>query len=232
MTWNVMIVEDDFRIANIHQEVIEQLPFCTVVQQCLTAKETLTYLQQTTHLPHIILLDIFIPDVAGLSLLEKIKKTYPYITIIIASAANDFETIQAARRIGVFDYIIKPIEQKRLQLSFHRYNDAIPTKTAYFSQPETDVIFGWGQNEAIENATDTGVSFLPKGIDSLTLEDIRRFLDQYETTTITALTLATSFGISRSTARRYLEYLVTLEVVQASLHYGQVGRPQRIYTIT
>jgi len=36
-------------------------------------------------------------------------------------------------------------------------------------------------------------------------------------------------GISRTTVRRYLEYLVSIGQVSADISYGSVGRPERIY---
>lgn len=38
-------------------------------------------------------------------------------------------------------------------------------------------------------------------------------------------------GASRTTTRRYLEYLVSISLVTADISYGSVGRPERIYQI-
>src|SRR5699024_9900912 len=118
MNMNVLIIEDDFRIADIHKEVTEQLDFCKVIHSSLTAKDALTFLKHTDQQPGIILLEIFIPDVKGLELLEKLKKDYPYSRIVIASDANDTDTIQSARENGVIDNLVKPMEHKRIHLTF------------------------------------------------------------------------------------------------------------------
>ena len=39
-------------------------------------------------------------------------------------------------------------------------------------------------------------------------------------------------GVSRTTARRYLEYLVSLGSLEVDVSYGGVGRPERIYRMT
>src|SRR5699024_12532818 len=88
MNMNVLIIEDDFRIADIHKEVIKQLDYCKVIHSSLTAKDELTFLKHTDQQPAIILLDIFIPDIKVLELLEQLQKDYPYSSIVIASAAN------------------------------------------------------------------------------------------------------------------------------------------------
>ncbi len=46
---------------------------------------------------------------------------------------------------------------------------------------------------------------------------------------ITAEVLSSMVGVSRSTARRYLEYLISRKKVHAELIYGSVGRPERRY---
>ena len=46
---------------------------------------------------------------------------------------------------------------------------------------------------------------------------------------ITAEVLSSMVGVSRSTARRYLEYLISGKKVHAELIYGSVGRPERRY---
>lgn len=229
--FNVVIIEDDFRIARIHEEMIEQNDSFRVVQNCLTAKEALEYLAEVEQLPHVILLDMYIPDVKGFDLLETLKGKYPYIAIIIASAADDMETFERAKLIGVFDYMTKPIEQKRLQLAFQKYAQFMAFEAEAITQVELDAFFGQGTFVETSTVTKTAKDTLPKGIDTLTLEKIRSFLMTYHDTEITAHTLGDVIGISRSTARRYLEYLGRLEIVSPTLHYGQVGRPQRIYII-
>src|SRR5699024_12097211 len=89
----------------------------------------------------IILLDIFIPDVKGLELLEKLKKDYPYSSIVIASAANDTDTILSARKIGVFDYLVKPIDHKRLQLTFKQYKLEMSREEKDWSQANLNELF-------------------------------------------------------------------------------------------
>jgi two-component system, CitB family, response regulator len=46
---------------------------------------------------------------------------------------------------------------------------------------------------------------------------------------LTAESVAKEIGVSRTTARRYLEHLVSIEKIEADLTYGTVGRPERVY---
>lgn len=227
-TFNVMIIEDDFRIANIHKEMVEINPACKVVNSSRTSEEALSYLKQDTPLVDIILLDIYIPDVTGMELLQKLKQTYPFISIIIASAANDTKTFQSAKRLGVFDYLVKPIKKERLETAFKQLINLLTYPDDELNQTDIDHLL-WNIDAIKDNHSHK--THLPKGIDTLTLTEIQSFLSHYHKKDITAQTLANLLGISRATARRYLEYLVGIDWLNASLNYGQVGRPQRIYSI-
>lgn len=222
-----VIIEDDFRIASIHKEMVEQNDQYTVTESHLTAKSLLDSLENSDQLPELILLDMYIPDVRGFSLLETLRTTYPLIAIIVVTAADDVKTIQQAMFYGVFDYLIKPVQQSRLHEAISRLALWANIEKETFTQSDVDLLL-WGttaaslQTEAIRSA-------LPKGIDQLTLEEITAYLQQHTDEKITAQALSEAIGISRSTARRYLEYMVGNKDIQAALHYGQVGRPQRIY---
>jgi len=69
---------------------------------------------------------------------------------------------------------------------------------------------------------------LPKGLNDLTLERILSGLKR-EDHAVTAEDIASQCGVSRVTARRYLEYLVGENYARVELSYG-TGRPSRMYT--
>lgn len=224
---NVVIIEDDFRIASIHKEMIEQNDQYTVTESHLTAQSLLDALESNSQLPDVILLDMYIPDVEGFSLLETLRTKYPMIAVVVVSAADDTKTIRQAMLYGVFDYLIKPIQQSRLQTAMTRLALWVDAEEKTLTQGHVDKLL-WGEKSEA-SATSTINSPLPKGIDRLTLEEIKTYVQQHTDQKITAQSLSEIIGISRSTARRYLEYMVGNKEIQAALHYGQVGRPQRIY---
>ena len=76
-------------------------------------------------------------------------------------------------------------------------------------------------------AAETGA--IPKGIDSLTLTKVRKVFDAPEIEDLNAEEVGKAVGISRSTARRSLEFLATEGFLKADLIYGVVGRPERRY---
>jgi response regulator of citrate/malate metabolism len=77
-----------------------------------------------------------------------------------------------------------------------------------------------------------GPAALPKGLSGPTLERVTKTLREAAPEGLTAAGLAETVGISRITARRYLEHLVGAGRATRSPQYGQVGRPELIYRWT
>ncbi|WP_054635786.1 response regulator [Thalassobacillus sp. C254] len=229
--YNVFIIEDDFRVANINKQFVEKISGFQVAGIANTGKETLEYLEETSVLPDIILLDVYIPDVVGLELMWKIRKQYAGIEIIMVTAAKEADTIKQTMLGGIFDYIIKPVDFNRLSQTFERYveKQKLLDRKQEITQEELDAIRGI---KASPEEREGGDEKLPKGIDPLTLEKVVVVLEESRNNGCTAVQVGQHIGTSRSTARRYLEYLVVTNRAKTELIYGEVGRPERRYIKT
>lgn len=226
MSYQVLIIEDDFRVADINRQFIEQTDGFTVAAICHTAADSLSFLESQQALPDLVLLDAYIPDVNGLELLWELRSRFRAMDIVMVTAAREVETIQEALRGGVFDYLIKPIESARMAQMLQRFTHerTLLEQHNELEQSQLDKSLIRNQN------LDLSQERLPKGIDPLTLDKLRHGLllsDHSQTAT----SLGQSTGVSRSTARRYLEFMVTSGEVAAELDYGEVGRPERRYRL-
>lgn len=227
--YGILVVEDDFRIADIHKAFIEQSDGFYVVGMARNGSEAKALMAEHADTVQLILLDAYLPDVEGLELLWAIRRDYMHVDIVMVTAAREVETISEALRGGVFDYLIKPIEVSRMSqmLSrFRREREALANRVE-MNQDELDQVLARLQpNEPLRPATRS----LPKGVDRLTL---RRVVDALAGAqdSLTAMQVARTMGASRSTARRYLEFLVAEQAVNAELGYGDVGRPERRYRL-
>ncbi|MDW0116529.1 response regulator [Sporosarcina thermotolerans] len=226
----VLIIEDDFRIAEINREFVNRVEGFIVEHVVKTGEEALTYLRSTRRLPQLILLDVYIPDVQGLNLFWTLRNEFTEIDVIMITAAKEVETIAEALRGGIFDYIVKPVDFDRFErtlLSFRNQKFIFTTKSE-LQQEEIDRLTGHQvtTTSKIEDVEEG----LPKGIDQLTLEKVKKILQESDESGITALDAGSKVGVSRSTARRYLEYLVSVKEADAKLKYGDIGRPERKYT--
>jgi DNA-binding NtrC family response regulator len=71
----------------------------------------------------VIVLDMRMPHLTGLQLLPQIVSQYPQIPVILATANNDVEIVVNCIKEGAFDYLVKPVEVKRLVTSVRKALD-------------------------------------------------------------------------------------------------------------
>lgn len=223
----VLIVEDDLRIAEIQKRFIEQIEGFQTVGIAASYIEAKTLIDIL--MPDLLLLDVYFPDMNGIDLLKETKQQPKQIDVIMITATKELDKVQEAISIGVFDYIIKPVVFNRFKKSLLRYRD-YHVKLAelgkiHVTQQQVDKLL---RKEM--DGTGNDKSYLPKGIDPLTLEKVMEVLGKAEYG-LTAEYIAKEIGVSRTTARRYLEHLVADEKIEADLRYGTVGRPERIYLV-
>lgn len=222
----VAIAEDDFRVASIHEQFIEKMDGFKVVGKALNALETFTLLENEA--VDLLLLDNYLPDHTGVSFLPELRGKYPKLDIILITAATEGKVVESSIRNGVLDYIVKPVTFSRFKTALHKVeNHRELFKTSdEFSQTTIDHIFTGTlpKSQSVSNS-------LPKGIDPLTLSKVEETMESLEHG-INAEDLSDYLGASRTTARRYLEYLISIGKAKAELEYGIVGRPERKYYLT
>lgn len=219
---NIAIAEDDFRIAQIHEKFIEHLDGFNVIDKAINAKDTISLLEKRQ--PDLLLLDIYMPDELGTDLLPLIRGRFPSVDIIIITASAETRLLQEALRSGVSHYVIKPVSAHKFTEVLLKYREK---REWLHSQPELsqsviDMFFGSGQKEQKQH------NDLPTGINSITLQKIKNALRAAQKG-MTAEELGEKMGASRTTARRYAEFLVSREEALAELEYGIIGRPERKY---
>lgn len=218
-----LIVEDEPLLAEILVDTIKQFPLYQVVavaDKMETAKKYLRLYQ-----PQLILLDNFLPDGKGIDFIKHIIATNYAGRIIFITADNHMDTISEAIRLGVFDYLIKPVHHQRIQQTLERFNRyrCSLRSNEQASQMHVDALFNIQAKEHV----DLSQTFI-RGIDETTLSRVHHSF--YDHGIIhTADSLARILGSSKTTARRYLEHSVKEGFLEAEINYGKVGRPERIY---
>ena len=75
--------------------------------------------------PDLVLLDIGLPGMTGIEALEKIKKLYPEMLVIMITAYEDVKTVVSAMKLGAYDYIVKPLQMDGLLLCVANALDTI-----------------------------------------------------------------------------------------------------------
>ncbi|OZU88158.1 DNA-binding response regulator [Virgibacillus indicus] len=219
-----VIVEDDYRIAGIHEEFLKKASDIAVVGKALNGKEAITLIKAKE--ADLVLLDIYMPDILGTDMIQELRRINPNLDFIMVSAATETDIVSEVIRNGIFDYIIKPVKMERFIETIERYKqmkEKLDVKKEV-DQSFLDDYFGYkSDSKPQEKQT-------PKGIDPLTLEKVIGIINTIDGG-ITAEEMGAKIGASRTTARRYLEYLISVGNISAELEYGVVGRPERRYYV-
>jgi putative two-component system response regulator len=108
----LLIVDDDPVIRKVLCIGLENAGF--QVDTVENGKEALLYIRRNKEHPDCILLDIRMPDMSGIEVLELVKKDYPLISIVMLTAQTDLETAVDTMKRGAFDYIVKPVRKPQL----------------------------------------------------------------------------------------------------------------------
>jgi response regulator of citrate/malate metabolism len=215
----VLVVDDDFMVAKVHSGYVAKTPGFTVAGVAHTGADALRMIGQLR--PDLVLLDIYLPDIDGLTVLRGIRESAEATDVVVISAADDVDTIRAAVRGGVLHYLIKPFTYGALYDQL-RHFAALHAKLGVLSraaQSDVDEVFG---------GRPRGSAALPKGLTAQTAELVERVL-RAAGSDLSAQECAEAAALSRVSARRYLEHFVETERAQVRLRYGGTGRPERRY---
>ncbi|MEJ2763781.1 response regulator [Photobacterium sp. MCCC 1A19761] len=220
---DVLIVEDEPGIAEIHSQFLQQLKGfrpVSIAGDLAQARQMAAVLK-----PQLVLLDHFLPDGNGLSLLTAWAQQALRPDVIYLTAANTMDIVRPALGCGVFDYLIKPINYQRLKESLLRYQAYHQSLQGQgrIQQSELDALLA--RQGHVPEQTDAGA-----GIDSYTLEQVLQCFTHL-TCEYSAESMARETGLSKTTARRYLDYCARKGKLVASLQHGKVGRPIRTYML-
>ncbi|MEK4274138.1 response regulator transcription factor [Paenibacillus sp. FSL R7-0026] len=122
--YNVMIVEDSKPILRNIKMLLETLSFpIRIAATATNGEEALAALKQSSI--DLLLTDIRMPKMDGLSLIEQAKLANPDLKVILISGYSDFEYTRKALNLQVFDYLLKPVEREALEEVMGRVIDQL-----------------------------------------------------------------------------------------------------------
>ncbi|WP_329123998.1 DUF7342 family protein [Streptomyces sp. NBC_01465] len=217
---DVLVVDDDVRVAQINAAYVAKVAGFRVSATAHSAAQALDSV--AAHPVDLVLLDHYLPDENGLSVVRELRSRGLHLDVIMVTAARDIATVQAAQRHGALQYLVKPFNFAGLRTKLEAYAALRRTLDGggEAEQAEVDRIFG-----ALSAASS---SELPKGHSPTTAELVRQVLLGAELP-LSAQEIAERSGVSRQTAQRYLKLLERTGRVRLSLKYGETGRPEHRY---
>lgn len=216
----VLVVDDDFMVAGIHAKFVERTEGFTVIGTARTGAEALH--MAADHAPDLILLDVHLPDLSGLDVLQRLRSTGSTVGIVMVTAERDAEAVRTALHGGAMQYLVKPFEYVDFAARMQRVREAIDTLAdGSPDQAAIDRAFG---------APPATSAVLPKGLSPESAQLVADALASANE--LSAGECGEQVGLSRVSARRYLEFFVDQGMATVRLNYGNAGRPERRYRST
>jgi two-component system response regulator YesN len=111
--FKVMIIDDETIIRTGIKNIINWKQFeCKICAEASDGEEGAALIKQ--HSPDIIITDIRMPGIDGLKMINEIKDLVPNCRIIVLTGYRDFDYVQEAIKLGVFDFVLKPTKIEEL----------------------------------------------------------------------------------------------------------------------
>jgi response regulator of citrate/malate metabolism len=216
-----LVVDDDFMAASVHRSFTERVTGFTVVGEATTGARALELV--TSLRPDLVLLDIYLPDMSGLEVMRRLRDDRDEGPDVIAiTSAKDVKTLRGAMQHGVVHYLVKPF-------TFGTFRERLESYAALRSRLERLHQADQGEIDRIYALLRTkGAKTLPKGLSAPTLSLVADVVRDAGAE-LSASAVAERAGISRGTARRYLEFLADAGTLDLTLRYGAAGRPEHLY---
>lgn len=171
----------------------------------------------------LVLMDMTLPDLHGLDVSRRMRAAGLMTDIIAITAVRNLTIVRGAVAAGIVQYLIKPFTYATFAQKLGQYRDfrlQLGTRSRITSQSDVDLAFASLRTPAELPR--------PKGLAEGTLTAVVGFLRGREAPA-SSNEVTDALGISRVTARRYLEYLADTGTVLRSPRYGTPGRPENEY---
>jgi two-component system response regulator DctR len=216
---SVLIVDDDPTVAKVHHRYVSSTRGFSVAGIARSGSQACELIRHLR--PDVVLLDLELPGVSGLTLLRELRKESQATEVIVVSAHASPQLVRTCIQLGALDYLIKPFWLSRLAQALELVTVRARTfgQGPNLDQRSIDRIRGIGE------ADESGGC----GISAERLDNVREALAATGLA-MSAEQVAVAVGMSRVTARRYLEHLVYLgQCTVDSDSPGGPGRPSKFY---
>ncbi|MET4052302.1 response regulator of citrate/malate metabolism [Frigoribacterium sp. PvP054] len=224
----VLVVDDDFYVADLHRRQVEQLPGLRALPAVGTVAEVRRVLVEQP--VDLLLLDVHLPDGSGLDLLREVD-----VDAFVLSAASDATTVRRALRRGALGYLIKPFASGTLVdrlRAYQRYRNVLDERTTVDQEALERALRILHSGDAAKAASPSRSATEQAVLEQFGAEAGAGAAGgaEVEPLELSAADVAARVGVSRATAQRYLAALAADGLVTMKLSYGTTGRPEHRYS--
>jgi two-component system, NtrC family, response regulator AtoC len=111
---SILVVDDDH---SVRSYLSDFLTSCGYSVECAESGDQAVARLTSGQAPSVVVLDIVMPGINGIEVLENVKRINPTIPVIILSAAGQTKTVVDAMKMGAADFLVKPFEEQELELA-------------------------------------------------------------------------------------------------------------------
>lgn len=223
----VLVVDDEIVTAEAHASYLARLRGFELAGLAHTGAEAIRLIRETRRPDaaaiDLVLLDMNLPDHDGLDVCRSIRAASLPIDVIAITAVRDLEVVRQAVSAGIVQYLIKPFTFSAFAeklAAYSAFRAGFSATSAPTTQAEVD--------RALSSLHTSSSNPLPKGLAPETLGQVTGLL-QGHPRGWSAVEVGEANGLSRVTARRYLEHLATLGQATRAPRHGTPGRPEIEY---
>ncbi len=123
----ILIIDDDEGIRNLIASILSNDQY--QIEQAENGHQALEIFH--TFQPHIIILDVIIPEMSGIDILNEIRKIDNQVKIIMISGWHDLGIVKESIELGATDFITKPFTPEELRNLIQKYFSELN----YFTNP-------------------------------------------------------------------------------------------------
>ncbi|MFP3156151.1 response regulator [Lachnospiraceae bacterium ZAX-1] len=136
--YKVMIIDDEpITVEGLSRSIPWAKWNCQIVATASDGIEGKTLIEQ--HKPHIVFLDICMPEMGGLELMAGIKSEYETMEICILTGYRDFDYAQAAIRLGITRFLLKPSNMEELEESIDTMCKNLQKKNIFGNEDDQEI---------------------------------------------------------------------------------------------
>jgi len=222
MEKHIITTDDDQAIRKVLQILLRKEGY--QVSVCSNGDELLAILKTSSATVDLILLDIKMPGLSGMQLLEILRRNYPRIPVVMLTAFNDLDTGMKAIRLGASDYLAKPVHREVLVECVSRVLDADALKQDEVAEKDHSI----AHQKQLEDQLQLALGAL-KSATLATLEAFTETIEQKDPYTKGHCSRVRTISLAIARALNFSqESLHTLEGGALLHDIGKIGIPEEI----
>ena len=144
--YRIVLADDHVLVRQGLKRILEGMAGLEVVGEASDGLDLLNLLSRVT--PHMVILDIFMPNLRGIEAIHEIKKIHPDVKVLILTMHKDKEYLYLALSAGAKGYLLKEDADKELFSAIEKVQQGKTYISPYFSEEVVDDLVQIGRGDA------------------------------------------------------------------------------------